>query len=102
MRRGTTPTHVFTVPKEIPVGTLTVIEVTYCQFLQEILTKTEEDVTRDTEENTLSVTLTQADTLRFQPAKVEIQVRAKTALGIAYASQVIKIDAKRILKEGEI
>lgn len=100
MRRGTTPTHIFTVPDEIPVDTFVEIYITYSQMGRVVTEKEKDDLTINGHE--LSVTLTQADTLSFMPGKAEIQMRAKTALGKACASDIVVTTAEKILKNGEI
>ena len=100
MRRGTTPTHTFTLPEEIPLSTFTVIFITYSQMGKVRVEKSINDIFIDG--HTASVTLTQADTLSFRSGSVEIQMRAKTALGEAYASDIVTVPAEKILKDGEI
>ena len=100
MRRGTTPTHTFTLPEEIPLSTFTVIFITYSQMGRVRVEKTIDDIIIDG--HTVTVILTQADTLSFRSGSVEIQMRAKTALGEAYASDIVTVPAEKILKDGEI
>jgi hypothetical protein len=51
---------------------------------------------------TISVTLTQEDTLRFVTGDVYIQIRYVFANGSADASNIIRTTAERILKDGVI
>ena len=100
MRRGTTPTHVFT--PDIDVSEATVMYITYQQNNETVLEKTIEDVTFN-EDGTFSVTLTQAETLAFEEmARVEIQIRVKFPDGSAVGSEIVRSNADRILKDGEI
>lgn len=101
MRRGTTPTHIFTVQNSLPVGSLNKIWITYSQVGKEIITKDESDVVKDTTNNNLSVTLTQADTLKFAVSMVSIQIRA-TVGDKALASNIITAPAEKILRGGTI
>ena len=100
MTRGTTPTHTFTIPEELDVSTLSVIYITYSQFGRRVIEKDIEDIIIS--DQTLSVTLSQVETLLFRPGEVEIQIRAKTTGGSAYASTIVETTAERILKNGEI
>ena len=55
------------------------------------------------EDRTLSVTLTQSDTLQFDDdAKLEMQIRFVFTNGAVDATQIIKGKIGRILKDGEI
>ena len=87
--------------KTIDVNSITTCYLTIRQGDVEI----EKDLsaaTADTEENTLSWKLTQAETLRLNASKeIERQLRYKTASN-AYISPVTKTRSYRILKEGEI
>ena len=102
MRRGTTPTHIFNMDLDLTAAE--VIYITYkqgcgCQgFLFEL---TDDRITRDI--NKLTVTLTQGETLAFAEAQpVYIQIRARFGDGEAVASNIIKVDAREILKDGVI
>lgn len=96
MRRGTTPTLTFTTDMDLT------------QFSRVILTLKGSNQQIDLEAERLSVasdslscTLTQEETLRFK-GSVEAQVRAISSEGTAVASDICKLDFKRILKEGVI
>lgn len=99
MRRGTTPSHIFTCDID-----LTDAEVLYISYEQEdkiIIEKTLDDVTIDAE--TITVKLTQAETLALKMNQgVKIQIRARFPDGTAVASNIINTRAEEILKEGEI
>lgn len=96
-RRGSTPTHTFNVNVDLREAT---VYVTYSQRGQVIVEKTGDDLTITEESVTLS--LTQAETLQFNNGRVEIQIRYVTADGFADASNIIIVDTERILKEGVI
>ncbi len=98
MFRGTTPNNIFEV--DIDCTDAEEIYITYSQFQQVIIEKTIEDVTVTAE--TITVLLTQEDTLLFRPGEVEIQIRVKYPDGKAMACDIIKTTAKRVLKEGVI
>ena len=99
MRRGTTPTNTF--KSNVDLTTAEVIFITYKQAGITVIEKTIEDITID--EDDLEVTLSQDETLRFNPRQeVEIQVRARLPGEKAIASNIIKTTVGRILKDGEI
>lgn len=117
MIRGTTQTHVFYVD-DMSLENIEELYITYAQGRRIILEKTLEDVELDTEENTISVSLTQEDTLKFKTTQwsylypnenkrdmmVEIQVRIKynDEKHSTFASDIILDDVNKILKDGEI
>ena len=98
MRRGTTPTHVFSVDADLTSADA--IYITYRQNQKNILEKTIEDIT--VTEKKIETQLTQQETLMFQKGEVEIQIRVKMPDGSAYASQIMKVPVEMILKEGVI
>ena len=107
MRRGTTPTHVFRVKADL--NNLEALYVTYQQHKVNLVEKTLDDVTVDTENNTVTVQLTQADTLKFDDKNctcpenmVKIQIRWRYTDGNAAATKVLSVRATEILKDGEI
>ena len=94
MRRGTTPTHTFTVP--FGIENVADALVVYAQSDKEILRKTVSHC--HMEGNTLSVDLTQEETFLFNcQKKVQIQVRVLTTEGKALASDIITIDVDKCL-----
>ncbi len=100
MWRGTTPTHTFTLPSDVPVQDFTDIYITYSQDGTPVVEKTGDELT--VEGSRIRLTFSQADTLLFKPGQVKIQLRAKTADGKAVASNIISTTAKEVLKDGEI
>lgn len=99
IRRGTTPTHVFTVDADLTQAVA--LYITYKQNDQVVIEKTLADCTID--ETTVTVQLTQSESLKFTTAaKVEVQIRAKFSDETAIASNIMETDAGRILKGGEI
>lgn len=106
MFRGTTPTITFEVDKEFELTELKQIWVTIENKYHE---KTYDitDVTLDAVENTVSVRMTQEDTLAFRLDSKLVdqcyaQIRFLKEDGNAYASDEVKLELKRILKEGVI
>lgn len=114
MIRGTTPTHVFYT--EIDLSNIDKIFVTYKQGKDVILEKSIDDVEINEEEKSISVHLSQEDTLKFKDknwtwlypnenakdTKVKIQIRIKFLDDSAIASNIILVDVDDILKDGEI
>lgn len=99
MYRGTTPTHIFTLP--FNVEDLQIVEVTYEQLGQIILQKSKSDCTL--EGKIIKLELTQKESLQFQPAQpVSIQLRVKTKEGKVLASEIKKIIPKSCLDEDEL
>lgn len=100
MRRGTTPTHKFTVP--VDLRTAESVFITYKQPSgSRIIEKAKADM--EISETEIIIELTQEDTLALSTiGNVEIQCRAKYPDGKAIASQIISVPVKKILKEGII
>ena len=94
--RGTTPTHVFTLPVKCSV--LSKIRIIYSQGGKCICKK---DIdAADCEENKVSCKLTQEDTLQLDCSKhCDIQLRALTQAGDAFACDVIKVSVGRCLDD---
>lgn len=94
MIRGTTPVHVFQFPEEVTAWKK--IRVTYKQFGEIVLEKTEADV--KTEGKTVSLTLTQEETLKFHASsRVQLQVKVLTNTGAVLASPIREIKVEEIL-----
>lgn len=94
MIRATTPTHHF----ELPLGREMIkkILVTYAQDDVIILEKDENSVVFN--DNTVEVTLTQEETLKFDANKsVQIQIRVLTPDGKAPASPIYIVPCGKVL-----
>ena len=99
MFRGTTPTNRFEV--EVDLTTATAIYITYKQGNTIAFEYSSNDIVVTS--NSLTVTLTQQDTLKLVSGKeVQIQIRAKFSDGTAIASNIIHTTADEILKDGAI
>lgn len=95
MKRGTTPTHTFTLPFETSL--LKTVRVVYSQLGRVILTKTGGELSLSG--NTVSVKLSQEDTLRFNCSHpVEIQIRVKTLTGDVHNSDIERTTVGRCLE----
>lgn len=100
MRRGTTPTHIFTT--DISLSDAEAVFLTYQQGGETVL-EIEKGERMTLTDSDLTVTLTQAESLLFDARKrVQMQIRARFADGSAIASDIIETSAQSILKEGEI
>lgn len=96
MKRGTTPTHTFTLPFEVDL--VKKVRVLYSQDDNLKVTKTEDDVVM--KGNTIQVKLTQEDTFKLLCSRfVEIQVRVLTTTGEAMSSDIIRVALDRCLEE---
>lgn len=108
IRRGTTPTHTFTLP--VKSEDVEAIYVTYAQFETAVVELSGDDVSltdvKDAESDSgsvASITLSQTDTLLFNGgASAQVQVRFKSNDGTAFASQKIKIIIEDVIKDGAI
>lgn len=99
IRRGTTPLNTFEV--DVDLTGAEVIYITYKQNGQTVIEKTKDDCTITATQ--IEVELTQEETLAFILGKtVEVQIRARYSSGNAIASNIIKVTAEEILKEGVI
>ena len=103
MRRGTTPTLKLKLTG-IEVDKLNEIYVTLeqeadhcCNQIQ--ITKRENEMVKDVENNILEVSLSQEETLKFKQAPVEVQLRATTTDGKKIATNIAKSNVYKILLE---
>lgn len=99
MRRGTTPTLIFDLPFD--ASQLAEAWISIAQGGKIIVDKTLADCELDG--CSISTRLTQAETLALSSStRTEVQLRVRTILGEALASEIFSDDAERILKDGEI
>ena len=101
MIRGTTPTLEFTLPFDTSL--IAKMYITITQNGIATLEKTLSDC--KCSGTSVSLTLTQEDTLRLQQKPYsdgEMQIRVRTIAGEALASNIMSISVGRILKEGVI
>lgn len=96
-RRGSTPTNIFNVNIDLTGAT---VFVTYSQNNKVVIEKTGNDLTVSSDK--IETTLSQTDTLALQSGRTEIQIRYVMSNGTADASNIIVVDAQRILKDGVI
>lgn len=106
MIRGTTPTHKFVLPFDVPEGAKVI--VVYSQMDNIILEKKTSDCS--IEKNIINVSLTDQETLKFNCNKafhkdefklwpVEIQIGIETIDGTKMWSNIMQTDIERCLKE---
>lgn len=106
MRRGTTPTHNFTLPFSVPEGSS--IRIVYAQNGHILVEKTTEQCTIS--DKCITVRLTDKETLRFdcslhyhngrhEPYPVEIQIGVKTPHGDKLWSDIITDTPERCLRK---
>lgn len=99
MRRGTTPTHIFTV--EFDTSEITLLNVAYSQDGEVVVEKSLDDCT--IEPNKIIVNLTEEDTLKFTNLDSIVEIQLRVGIGDArYASDIIKVRVGRLLKDGEL
>lgn len=102
MYRGTTPTFVIELPSSIPVASIDEAFLTFEQNGANIFEMDLSMMTIDSQANTMSVVLSQEQTLSLvENAVVRYQLRFKIG-GSAYATQMWQVPTERILKDGEI
>lgn len=98
MRRGTTPTLIFSLP--VDASSVECLFITFCQNKKIIIEKNINDC--ELSNYTLNCTLSQKDTLAFNIGTIDMQIRLRTIDGTAMASNVVVSDIKDCLKDGEI
>lgn len=101
MIRGRTPTLEFTMPFDTSL--IAELYITITQNGATALEKTLSDC--NCNDTSVSLTLTQEDTLRLEQkpySDSEMQIRVRTIAGEALASNIMRIYVGRILKDGVI
>ena len=96
-RRGSTPTNIFNLNFDLTDAT---VYVTYSQKGKVIVEKTNQDLIIT--EDSVVVSLSQEDTLKFAVGDVEVQLRYVKSDGTADASNIMTVSATKILKDGLI
>lgn len=104
--RGTTPTLNFHVKNELlDLNDIAEVWITF-KSKPGVSTKektyTIEDVTIDTEENDIVLSLSQEDTLYFANTSLLVQIRVRFNNDLAYASDIMNVELGQILKDGVI
>lgn len=100
MTRGTNPTYILTVdPDDFPSLEEHSLYVTIKQGCNEI-TLTGDDL--EVDENVVTVTLTQEQTLSFKQGNACLQLRGLDENGVAYASDIVIVQVNPVLYQGVI
>ena len=100
--RGTTPTIIITVQTEIDLHQVSEVWIYISQQNKVKVDKQLEDTTFDYEERTMTVTLSQDDTLALKEGEALFQIRLLLMNGTALATLASKVDVKPIYKGGII
>lgn len=99
IRRGTTPTIVIHIKNpDMDLNTFDVCHITIANvggFNKKVF----ENPEINNEEKTLSIDLSQEDTLAYESGNIEIQVKVKLNTGKVIASEIVITTMKRILEE---
>lgn len=99
--QGTTPTLTITIPEEIPVSSITAAELTFKQ-LGTVWIYHLSELVIDSEENTISKTYTEAETLALNPtAPLSWQLRIETPDGI-FGTPQARINVLDLISEEAI
>ena len=94
MRRGSTPTHIFTL--SLAAEMIAKVRVLYSQDGKLLFRKEGDQVAIDGQK--VIVDLTQEDTLLFKAGKAEIQLRVNTPHGKSIPSQIYSVPVERLLE----
>lgn len=99
MIRGTTPTLICRLKTALDLNTVVEAALT---IKGDNYSKTwkSEDLMIDAAEKTVSLSMTQEETLQYSSGKVEVQIRFLTNTGKALATNIVKTSMSRILQEG--
>lgn len=104
--RGTTPTLTFHIKNPtLDLDQIAEIWVTFRTKTGVNLkekTYTHDDVLIDNTDRTITLNLTQEDTLNFTDRYMVVQLRVRFNDDVAYASSIMDVDIGQILKEGII
>ena len=100
MRRGTNPVLTFELPEAI---TISALYITFQQNRQTVLEKDLTNVTYEQESGTITLPLSQEETLLFSELEpVWVQIRLRDNLGNAVASEPRRVNVGEIFKDGVI
>lgn len=100
--RGTTPSIVITVKSELDLQQVAEVWIYISQQNKVKVDKELSDVTFDYEEKTMTVTLTQEDTLALKEGDALFQIRVLMMNGTALATFASEVEVVPIYKQGVI
>lgn len=95
MRRGSTPTHIFTLALDADL--IAKVRILYSQNNKLVLKKEHSDCVIDG--STITVKLTQKDTLAFDDGMAEVQIRVNTPDGDSIPSRIYMVSVERLLED---
>lgn len=101
MYRGTTPTIILELDTELSLANLAEMWVTFKTSTVSV-TKTLEEVIIDDTLKTVTVILSQEETLKLYNGDCEVQIRFRDENDKAHVTDIGNLDVGRILKEGVI
>ena len=97
MIRGTTQTLTFTLP--IQADTITLLNIAFSQRRRIVFEKRLADV--ETYENTIKVTLREAETLKLMSDGSDVEIQLRVGVGdVRLASEIFRVSVDRVLKDG--
>lgn len=100
MIRGTTPSITLRLPASVSVNDLTAAVLSISQSRREVIVKTLDDCTLTPSDNSLSILLSQAETLSLSALTgAELQLKVKTAGEAVLATRPISLKVEPILNE---
>lgn len=100
MRRGITSTIIFTLPPEAAVADLVDARISIGQNEKELFSHPLSDMIADSNGNTLSLDLTQEETLLLNPKySAELQLKVKFIGGAVLATPIYRTSVRKILNE---
>lgn len=103
--RGTTPTVTFKIISSLDLTEIAELWITFQKKIGATVrerTFTLDDVAIDLDEQTVTMVLTQEDTLSFAENTINVQLRVRMNDGNAYASSILETTVEKILKDGVI
>lgn len=103
--RGTTPTITYQITSDVDLTTLTEIWLTVADKLttaKRTYKLSENEVSVDNEEKTISAVMSQEDTLLFKSQTIQVQIRAKDNNDKSYATDISDVPLATILEGGVI
>lgn len=101
MIRGTTPTFVFKMGDDLDMTKIKEVYVTIKSLSKQITFPTDRCAI-DEDEHTITLELSQEDTLLFETPSAKVQIRILDTDNLAYATPIKQISVDQILQEGVI
>lgn len=104
MIRGTTPKITYRIKSNVDFEKIKEIWITLKDYLdnEETFAFSKDEIDIDAEARTVTVALSQVETLALEDGKTRVQLRWLDENGEAYASNITELELKPILKDGVI